>query len=212
MSKWIKSGWTMGMAAVFGLVMAADAQAQFCVGYPTVGGQGSVGVRAAFPDRGDIFGVEASYNMAGPLSVFGSFNLWSPSAPADADNVNILGAGVAFDISNMVPPMLPGFSVCPTAGISFFTRNDQNHMEIPIGLGIGADFGTPGGPSVMPYAIPHVRLIRIGDADPRNPFGLEAGFLARFGAFHAGVSLNRLFEDDATNDLSIRVGMTFGAR
>lgn len=213
MRTWIKSGWTMGLAAVFGLVAVSDANAQYCAGFPTAGGQASLGLRASFPASGDVFGVEGSYNMMGPLAVFGSANLASPAN--DGDDYGIFGAGVAFDISNMVPPVLPGFSVCPVAAISFSSVDGDTNMRIPLGVGFAADFGTPGGPTVMPYAIPQFVLMRFGHdghTDTVNEFGIEAGFLARFGGLYAGVALNRLFVDQADNDFAVRVGWTFGAR
>jgi hypothetical protein len=211
MRNWIKSGWILGAAAVFGLATASDASAQYCAGFPTVSGQSSLGLRASFPTGGDIFGIEGSYNMAGPLAAFGSVNLAMPAGD-DSDNYGIFGAGVAYDISPMVGEALPGFSLCPVAALSFARTQGVTQLLVPLGVGIGAEFGVDG-IAIMPYAIPQIVLMRLsgdGASITEREFAIEAGFLARFGALYAGVTLNRFFVDQADTDFGIRAGMTFG--
>jgi hypothetical protein len=213
----IKSGWTMGMAAVFGLIAVPEAEAQFCAGYPTMSGQSSLGVKAAFPDRGDIFGVEGSYNMAGPLAVFASFNLLMPADDGhdhDHDNVSIFGGGVAYEVGGFIPAIPAGLSVCPVAAVGFSTDHGATTLTVPVGIGFGTVIGAEG-ISVMPYVMPQFVLTRISARDvdvlSDTNFGIEAGFLARFANFYAGVTLNRLFVDHADTDFAIRAGLTFGS-
>src|SRR5687767_3517187 len=61
-----------GLAAVAVLV-AGSASAQVCSSFPAMDGQGTVSAFANFPDGIDQYGVEASYNVTGPLTVAAGF-------------------------------------------------------------------------------------------------------------------------------------------
>jgi hypothetical protein len=209
MRKWIRSGWAMGVAVVFGLITASEGQAQFCAGYPTVGGQSSVGAHVSFPTGGTAYGVEGSYNLAGPIALFGSFNLRVPEE--EGPNANIFGVGATYEIGNLLP-VPGGLSICPAVGVGISANEGVTSFDTRLGVGFGTQFGAEG-ISVMPYVMPQFRLLRIsgeGGANAGDDFGIEAGFLTQFGNLYAGVSLDRSFAAGADIFFGVRAGWVFG--
>ncbi|HLM68886.1 MAG TPA: hypothetical protein VK358_15210, partial [Longimicrobium sp.] len=127
------------LAAAATVALAGTAQAQACAGFPSSDRGFYFGGRADFPEGGDSYGVEAAYNAAGPLSVFGGLNV--VSADGSDEDVNVYRAGAAFEIASLGLMIGPRVSVCPVAEVSWFSENDVTALQIPIGVGIGAELG-----------------------------------------------------------------------
>lgn len=200
-------------AAAATVALAGTAQAQVCAGFPSSDRGFYFGARADFPEGGDSYGVEAAYNASGPLSVFGGLNVVSPEG-SDED-VNVYRAGVAFEIASLGMMIGPQVSVCPVAEVSWFSEQDVTVMQIPIGLGIGADLGLPVGPSVSGYAIPQLVVTRLDveDDDPlfeddsSTDFGVRAGVNVGFGLITVGGEVQHVFVDESDPVFGIRVGV-----
>jgi hypothetical protein len=201
------------LAAVATVALAGSAQAQVCAGFPSSERGFYFGGRADFPDGGDSYGVEAAYNASGPLSIFGGLNVVSPEE-SDED-VNVFRAGAAFEIASLGMMIGPRVSVCPTAEVNWFSESDVTFMQIPIGVGIGADLGVPVGPSVSGYVVPALVVSRL-DADDDDPifedatetdFGVRAGVNVGFGLITVGGELQHVFVDEADPVFGIRVGV-----
>ena len=202
-----------GMAAGLGL-LASEAAAQACAGFPTAGRESSLGARASFPAEGTSLGVAGSHNFAGPLAVFGSVSLLRPEV--GGDDRSIVSAGAAYEVGRFIPAVPSGLSVCPVAGASISTADDATRLTVPVGVGIGTSIGVAPGMAVMPYVLPQFVLTRASvknvEVASDTNFGIEVGAVTRVGPIFAGVGANRAFVDGSDVDLQARVGVTFGAR
>jgi len=183
-----------------------------CASYPTVDRGFSLGGRVDFPDGGDSFGVEASFNPAGPLSVFGGLNVINLDV-VDNEGEDQFFAGIALETPSLGAMLGPRFSVCPQARFEYVDTDAGSLTSIPVGLGLGATLATsPGGPTVSPYVIPQVVFLRsdIGNADSSDTqFGLRGGALVTFGMFFLGGEANFLGGDNSDTTLGIRAGVRF---
>jgi hypothetical protein len=205
---------TVLLAAAATVALAGTAQAQVCAGFPSSDRGFYFGGRADFPEDGDSYGVEAAYNAAGPLSVFGGLNVVSADDGGDED-VNVFRAGAAFEIASLGLMIGPQVSVCPVAEVSWFSENDVTAMQIPIGLGIGADLGLPIGPSVSGYAVPALVITRIDvpedvvllEDDTSTDFGVRAGLNVGFGLITIGGEVQHIFVEDSDPVFGIRAGI-----
>lgn len=204
---------TVGMLAALAAVgFAQVAEAQVCAGFPSSPRGFYFGARADFPqDENTSLGVEAAYNAAGPLSVFGGLNVRSHEHAGESDTVNEFRAGAAFELASLGAMIGPRFSTCPMAEARWMTEEGTTIMEIPVGLGIGADLGMPAGPSISAYAQPQVVFLRItddvlGDLNETN-FGVTAGAMAGFGQITVGGEVRHVFEDGRDPTFGIRVGL-----
>jgi hypothetical protein len=206
---------TVGFAAVLATVaLVAPASAQVCAGFPSSEHGFYFGGRADFPDGGDSFGVEAAYNAAGPLSVFGGVNVVSVDGIDDSDT-NVYRAGVAFEVASLGLMIGPKVSVCPVAEVNWASEDDVTIMQIPLGVGIGGSLGIPVGPSVSGYVVPSLVISRldVSDDDPifedqtETDFGVRAGVNVGLGMFTVGGELQHVFVEDADPVFGIRVGI-----
>lgn len=207
---------TMIFAAVATAALAGTAQAQVCAGFPSSDRGFYFGGRADFPDGGDSYGVEAAYNASGPLSVFGGLNVVSADDAGDDDeSINVYRAGAAFEIASLGMMIGPRVSVCPTAEVSWFSESDVTFMQIPIGVGIGADLGVPVGPSISGYVVPALVVSRldVDDDDPifeddsQTDFGVRGGVNVGFGLITVGGEVQQVFADGSDPVFGIRVGV-----
>jgi hypothetical protein len=201
------------VAALLATALATGAQAQVCAGFPTVDGGFSLGGRIDFPDEADSFGVEASFNPRGPLSVFGGLNVISVEG-VDDDGLDEFFAGVALEVPTLASRLGTRFSVCPQARFQYVDTDLGSFSTIPVGLGIGATLATsPDGPTVSPYVIPQAVFLRfngdgVGD-ESETRFGLRGGALVTFGLFFVGGEANFLGGDNSDTTLGIRAGVRF---
>lgn len=202
-------------AAAATVVLAGTAQAQVCAGFPSSDRGFYFGGRADFPEDIDSYGVEAAYNAAGPLSVWGGLNVLSLEDGGDDDeSVNEYRVGGALELASLGMMIGPRFSVCPGAEVSWISEDDVTAMQIPIGLGIGADLGLPIGPSVSGYAIPALVISRLDVPDDsvledetETDFGIRAGVNVGFGLITVGGEVQHLFVDEADPVFGIRLGI-----
>lgn len=204
---------TLAAALLAAATLAGSAQAQVCAGFPTVDRGFSLGGRIDFPEGGDAFGVEASLNAAGPLSVFGGLNVLSADGVADGGEDQYF-AGIALETPTLGAALGPRASVCPQARFEYIDLGGSSITGIPVGLGIGGTFATsPAGPTVSPYVIPQAVFLRFandggGDAS-ETQFGLRGGALLTFGMFFFGGEANYLGGNDADTTLGLRAGVRF---
>jgi hypothetical protein len=208
---------TLAAALVAAATLAGSAQAQVCASFPTVDRGFSLGGRIDFPEGLDQFGVEASLNAAGPLSVFGGLNVISGDDDNGGDDsLDQFFAGIALETPVLAQMLGPRASVCPQARFEYIDTDIGSFTSIPVGLGIGATYATsPAGPTVSPYVIPQVVFLRADyendavDNDSETQFGLRGGALVTFGMFFFGGEANYLGGDNSDTTLGIRAGVRF---
>lgn len=204
------------LAAAAALTIAGTASAQVCAGFPTLDGQFSLAGVANFPDEVDEFGVEGSYNLAGPLAL----NAGYLRASVDEASANTFRVGAAFDITSMVGPQPAAISLCPVASFDYITYSDEfdavfggetTGQAIPVGLGFGTALPVGATSSLQPYIIPQVVFgrLKVGDesSDWENEFGLRGGANVTFGQFFVGAEVNKLFEDGSDAVFGIKGGI-----
>ncbi|HEX8393603.1 MAG TPA: hypothetical protein VF665_14760 [Longimicrobium sp.] len=205
-----------GLFAVLATVtLAGTASAQVCAGYPSSDRGFYFGGRADFPENGDSFGVEADYNASGPLGVYGGLNVLSGEGDdEDEESFNEYFAGVAFETPSLGLMIGPRVSACPVVeGRLLSIDGLGDFVQIPIGLGIGADLGIPVGPSVSGYVQPQLVISRFNpeddafDSDSETNFGIKAGAMVGFSLLTIGGEVRHVFQEDADPQFGIRVGI-----
>ncbi len=206
---------TLAIAALAAATLAGSAQAQVCASYPTVDGGISLGGRIDFPEDLDSFGVEASYNARGPLSVFGGLNVLSGEGE-DAESEDLFFAGLALETPQIGAMLGPGASACPQVRLEYGDFDGITYLRVPVGLGLGATIATsPAGPTISPYVIPQLVWTRVsqGDADEsETEFGVRGGALLTFGQFFVGGELNFLGGDLTLTGSDTAFGIRAGVR
>lgn len=207
---------TLAIAALAAATLAGSAQAQVCASYPTVDGGFSLGGRIDFPDDLDSFGVEASYNARGPLSVFGGLNVVSVEG-VDDSGTDVPFVGLAFETPQIGALLGPTVSACPQARFEYIDVEGGSGFNLPVGLGFGATIATsPAGPTISPYVIPQLVYSRFelddelgGASDSDTNFGVRGGALLTFGMFFVGGELNFLAADESDTAFGLRAGVRF---
>lgn len=205
------------LAAVATLALAGSAQAQICAGFPT-GDRGLYfGGRADFPEGGESFGVEANYNASGPLGVYGGLDVVSADGVDDSDQ-NIYRAGVAFEVVSLGMMIGPRVSACPVVEAKYASEEDVGSvLQVPIGLGLGANLGLPLLPSLAGYVQPQLVVTHINfdedlplvEDETETDFGVKAGVMAGFGLISVGGEVQHVFVDGADPVFGVRVGLRF---
>lgn len=206
------------LTAVSAVTFVGTAGAQICAGYPTADRGLSFGARADFPDKLDSFGVEASYNASGPLSVFGGLNVVSVEDVDDSDQ-DVYFVGAALETPSLGAMIGPTVSVCPQARFEYLDIEGGSAYNIPIGLGFGTTLGsTLGGASISPYVIPQLVISRFeaddiggvdGASESDTNFGVRGGALLGFGQVYVGGEVNFLAGDNSDAVFGIRAGLRF---
>lgn len=210
------------LAVVAALGAAGSAEAQICAGFPTMDRQFSFGAFMGFPEGADARGVEASYNAAGPLSVFGSFTVTSAEEDDDllgGDEVDLetFEGGLAFEVPAL-GRSLGNVSACPVASFQYTDIEGLATVtSIPVGLGLGTSIPvSTGNTSIMPYVVPQVVFTRISadeglglgdESESETNFGVRGGALLGLGTLYLGGEVSHLFEDDSDPVFSIRAGI-----
>jgi hypothetical protein len=200
------------VAAVAAVGFAQAAEAQVCAGFPSSERGFYFGGRYDFlpADVGSL-GVEAAYNAAGPLSVFGGLNVLSHEHGDETDTVNQFRVGAAFELAALGAMIGPRVSTCPTVEARWMSEDGATIMEIPVGLGFGVDLGNPGGPAISAYAQPQIVFFRFTDdvlpTTTDNSFGIMGGLMAGFGQITVGGEVRHLFEEGSDPSFGIRVGI-----
>ena len=200
------------LAAVAALGVTQVAEAQICAGFPSSERGFYFGGRIDFPPA-DVssLGVEAAYNAAGPLSVFGGLNVLSHDHDGETDTVNQFRVGAAFELAQLAAMIGPRVSTCPMVEARWMSEDGSTYMEIPVGLGIGADMSFGTGPTLGAYVQPQIVFLRITDdvvpTVTDNNFGITAGVMAGFGQITVGGELRQVFETGSDPVFGIRVGL-----
>lgn len=203
----------MKKAALFAVLataaFAGTAQAQVCAGFPSSDRGFYFGARADFPEDGDSYGVEANYNVAGPLGVYGGLNVLSGEGDDD-ESINQYVGGVALEAPSIGMMVGPRVSACGVGEVRYISRDGFSLTEIPIGLGLGASLGVPGIPA-SGYVQPQVVFSRFKvedlDSDTETDFGIKAGATLGFGLVTVGGEVRHVFRDEADPQFGIRVGI-----
>lgn len=196
----------MLFAAAATVALAGNAQAQICVGFPSSDRGFYFGGRADFPEALDSFGVEANYNASGPLGIYGGLDVVSIEDVDDSDT-NVFHVGAAFEVASLGAMIGPEVSVCPNVEVQFSDEDDSGTV-IPIGLGFGANLGTPG-VGIHPYVNPQLVIINTGgdDSETETEFGVRGGVMLGVGMFSVGAELNQIFVDESDPVFGIRFGV-----
>ena len=196
------------LAVVISVALPAALPAQICAGFPTSDRGLSFGARADFPEGLDSWGVDASYNASGPLSVFGGMNVVSVEDLDDSD-FNIFNVGVAFETPAIGLMIGPRVSACPQVEF-VFSDEDGSGWAVPIGLGVGGTTGTPG-VQIMPYVVPQLVIVNqenlLDEDETSVDFGFKGGAMLGMGTFFIGGEVRHTFEDGADPVFGIRAGI-----
>jgi hypothetical protein len=208
----------LAIAVLAAATLAGSAQAQVCASYPTVDNGFSLGGRIDFPENGDAFGVEGSYNARGPVSVFAGLNVLSLGVGSEGED--LFFAGLAFETPQLAGLLGPTISACPQVRVEFADFNGVNFLRVPVGLGFGATLATsPAGPTISPYVVPQVVFTQVSDDnnndESETEFGVRGGAVLTLGMFYVGGEVNFIGGDfnitgggsDAT--FGLRAGVRF---
>lgn len=201
----------VGFLTIVAIVAYAPiAAAQACVGFPTLDRQFSFGGSLGFPDGAKRYGVEVSYNLPGPASVYGGMTILSPDG--DGDSQDTFFGGAAFDLASV--PLGAGgtvLQVCPTAEVGYSSLDGGSILSLPLGVGVGTTVALTPTAQLLPYVIPQFAMTRISiddfDSHSEWDFGLRAGGVVGFGMFYVGGELQRVFVDNAETQFGIRAGI-----
>jgi hypothetical protein len=204
------------------LVLAPAAGAQICAGFPTADRQFSFGGSVFFPEELDQFSIEASYNLMGPLSLFGGMTILE-----EEQNVGEIRSdetfefGAAFDFPAVGQALGAGFGVpvsaCPVVAVNFTDVEGQGSItRFPLGFGIGASLPVGTNASLLPYVIPQVVFSRFDfdeeifgqrESESETDFALRAGALVGFGMFYLGGEVGQVFREGRDALFGIRGGI-----
>lgn len=200
------------LAAVAAVGLAQVAEAQVCAGFPSSDRGFYFGGRADFPQAENTsLGVEAAYNAAGPLSVFGGLNVRSHEHAGETDTNNEFRAGAAFELPALGAMIGPRISACPMGEVRWMSEDGVNLMEIPVGLGIGGDLNFGTGPSIAAYVQPQLVILRTSRTGlattSSNNFGVTTGIMAGFGQVAVGGELRHIFDTGRDPVFGVRVGL-----
>jgi hypothetical protein len=183
---------------------ALPAAAQICAGFPTVDRQFTFGAELDFPSGASEWGVEASYNAAGPLTGFFGVDILTPDG---SDARDTYFAGVA--LTGLVPSET--LSICPVVQVGFTDTPGGSMIRVPAGLGFGTTLYLSPSIPLMPYVIPQVVYSRFspdnGDSMGEFDGAIRAGALISSGMFFAGAEVEFVFEEGADPLFGIRAGI-----
>lgn len=201
-------------AGAFALLAVAlstsTAVAQVCIGFPTVDRQFSFGASLGFPDGGDRYGVEASYNVQGPFAVYGGLQIDSPEG--DADDRDTYYGGAAFDLLRVgLGAGADSLGICPTVRVGYTSVDSGSYLTVPIGVGLGTRVAVGDAAYLMPYVVPELVWARFspddGDSTSDSDFAIRGGAAVGFGMFFIGGEVSHPFQDGAQTVFGIRVGI-----
>jgi len=194
------------------LVLAAEAAAQACIGFPQ-GSRGALYAEFGFPENA------SSYTLAGMVSsrdggLFfqGGFGITAFDVE-QAENLKAVSGGMAFEIASLAPE----WSVCPLAAATYAWVEDLNSLTVPFGVGIGTtvQLGAGGDAALTPFAVPQFLYARLSfddvdDSAESDVFvGLGAGATVSVGSFLFGGQVSKVFEEDEDAVFSLVAGVAW---
>jgi hypothetical protein len=206
---------TLALASFASASLAGSAAAQLCAGFPTVDGGGSVAARYQTNDGTDAFGVEASYNPRGPLSLSGGLDNISEGG----EDETLWFAGVALELPRVAASMGPRVSACPQVGIRYAdVESVITITQFPIGFGIGTSVDTKSSTSLGLFVVPQLLISHISvegelqdfiEDDTETDFGVRGGAVVGFGQFFVRGELEHNFTADGAEPT---IGIAAGIR
>jgi len=200
------------LAALAALLLADVAGAQVCAGLPTGDGGFTLGGRKDFPEGTDSWGVEVSYNFAGPFSLFGGVDIFTEN---DFPGREVFRGGVAAELPGLLVSPTSGAPACAVVEVSLLDLDVLTITEVPLGLGLGVDLSPASGVSLLPYVVPQLVLTDLNYDSGALPqfqdetqfdFGVRGGVLVAFGKLYLGGEVRHVF-GAADPAFGIRVGI-----
>lgn len=191
-------------------IYAPSVAAQVCAGFPTVDRQFSFGGSLGFPDGGNQYGAEVSYNVQGPFAVFGGVDIFSPDG--EGDSTDVFYAGGSYNLLSLsVGEGANPVQVCPTARVDYSSGDGYSVLQVPVGVGLGTSLSLTPAAQLMPYVIPQLVVSRVSvdgfDSETETSLGVRGGALIGVGMFFIGAELEHLFEDNFDTAYGIRAGI-----
>ena len=217
--------WTRAaaMTALLFTAVTTEAAAQACIGVPVRDGQIAIEGQLGIADGLKTYGVAATANLAGPLTVQGGYTL------LDLDDVDENANGFHANLAYEVP--VKSLSACPVVGVSYAKWSqsflgvdlDVSETVIPIGFGIGKTIPAGTSLGLTLYAIPqflHIRgKIEASDdtgsesaEENSNEFGSVFGFRLGSSAVYAGASVMFTTIEDSDPTFGVAIGLALGGR
>jgi hypothetical protein len=199
----------LAVFALFASMLASPAAAQICASFPTMERQFSFGASLGFPEGGDQWGVEASYNFLGPLAFFGGMDVFSAEGGDESDETFYGGASFGADSLLSLPANL---SACLVGRVGYNGFEGGSSIQVPLGFGVGTTLSVTPTTPVMVYVIPQFIISRFSvDAldidETETDIGLQAGGMAGFGMFFGGAEVRHVFTDGGDTTFAIRAGI-----
>lgn len=210
------------LAALAALALASPAGAQLCAGLPTADRQLSAGAFAHFPEGIDRYGVDASYNFSGPLSLFAAYartELEEPFTAPDAltqegegSDTYTFGAAVELTPTFLSSLPLAGVSLCPVGSFGVTPGGEAGDIyRAPVGVGLGARLSAGAGGTIAPYVVPQMVFGKLDvpglDTGWQSDFGLRGGVLVELGPLYLGAEADRLLVESSETVLGLRAGI-----
>ena len=206
--------------AMVAVLAASEAKAQACTGVPTRDRQIALMGDLSMTEGATGYGVAASKNFMGPLSVEAGYTMMSYEGPGS--NGNGVDANAAYELKLK---KFPRMSVCPTAGISYGWVSDagakSSAMIIPVGIGLGRNVIDGAKFDMMVFGVPqfmHVRnhvesdALAIDATTSANEFGGILG--ARFASakLFGGASVSFTTMEQSDPVIGVTLGWMIGGR
>lgn len=208
----MRNSMTSFIPALAAVCIAAAAEAQVCVGYPTADRELTIGGNVQFPDGLDLAGVEMSYNLPGPLAVAGGAAVVSLEGAE-----SLLGQGVAamasYDLLGSSTGS--GGQVCPFAGLGHTWLDEPGSTtSLSAGLGLGINLSMGRSFGLYPYVAPQVVFSEANFEDEYRGLDesstdvvITGGVLIGLGRVWIGPVVTHLLEGDGDPVFGIRAGI-----
>lgn len=193
------------LALIAAVALASAAQAQICAGYPSPERGMYFGGRVDLLRGDNAYGVEANYNVPGPLGLYGGTNVIFPAIGGN-DLDGAVFAGVALQTPALAPMLGPDVSACAVAEIRNVSADGFSRTQIPLGFGVGGRLGPPG---VAAYVQPQLVFASTGGGGLNGHFALKAGTTMGLGVLSLGVEARKAFEFYSRTTFSVRAAIAF---
>ncbi len=199
------------------LAVPGLANAQACIGVPSVDRQFGLAGAMGFTEGQKMYGGELNANLAGPLSLGGGYALVKPDE--SETNGNHFQGRAAWEMS------VAQLSVCPTTGVGYTRFHAEEGGEeatvsstvIPVGLAFGKSLRAGDNMSITLSAIPQFLYIKNkvdtpifeGDASD-NAFGADFGVNVGTRSFYVGGGASITSLEGSEPVFSVGLGVLFG--
>jgi hypothetical protein len=191
----------MAALVLLALFVATPALGQAWRGVPLPQMQTGIGANAAFPDYGNLFGLEA-FRRLEMFTVGAEYGL--STFEGDASSAHRVGVNGALDLALALDTL--GVRLAPVAGISYSIMEDINVLQVPVGASIAYIVSLTPDMSVVPYAVPRLLWSRISydedvgdgdiDATTDTDFGFTVGGNLMIRNLFVGLSFGKVGDGD----------------